>query len=148
MDYEPGTYPFSSSHTEPPPPFPNEAVIKPAKNSKVITVKRGDICYANLDPCLGSEQGGRRPVLILQNNTGNRFSPTTIVAAMTTQPNKTELPTHVHIPSGVANLPSDTIVMLEQIRTLDKKRLIRKVGHLGPDYMKSVDTAAKISLTL
>ena len=111
-------------------------------------VKRGDIFYADLSPVIGSEQGGIRPVVIIQNDLGNRYSPTVIVAAITSQINKAKLPTHVEISSEVYNLSKDSVVLLEQIRTVDKKRLREKIGHMTDEDMKKVVEALTISLGL
>ena len=106
-------------------------------------IKRNDIYYAELDPVVGSEQGGLRPVLILQNDTGNRHSPTTIVAAITSSPRKTNLPTHITIQTK--GLTKESIVLLEQIRTIDKSRLTEFVGSLDKQTMESVDRAIVVS---
>jgi mRNA interferase MazF len=111
-------------------------------------VKRGDIFYADLSPVVGSEQGGIRPVIILQNDIGNKYSPTIIIAAITSQINKAKLPTHVEISSEEYGLNKDSVVLLEQIRTLDKKRLKEKIGHMTEGDMKKVDTALLISVGL
>jgi mRNA interferase MazF len=111
-------------------------------------VKRGDIFYADLSPVVGSEQGGIRPVLIIQNDIGNKYSPTVIVAAITSQINKAKLPTHVEISSEEYGLNKDSVVLLEQIRTLDKKRLKEKIGHMTDDDMQKVDEALLISIGL
>ena len=111
-----------------------------------LLVKRGDIYYADLSPVVGSEQGGVRPVLIVQNDVGNKYSPTVIASAITSQLNKTKLPTH--IPLGGAELlglAKDSIVLAEQIRTIDKKRLKEKIGHLDEDLMKRVNEALNVS---
>lgn len=113
-----------------------------------IIVKRGDIFYADLSPVIGSEQGGIRPVIILQNDVGNKYSPTVIVAAITSQINKAKLPTHVEISSEAYGLNKDSVVLLEQLRTLDKKRLKEKIGHMTEDDMKKVDEALLISVGL
>lgn len=110
-------------------------------------IKRGDIFYADLDQGTGSEQNGRRPVVILQNNKGNRYSTTTI-AAMITSARKKSLPTHVWVRKEDSGLKEDSIVLLEQIQTLDKKRLVNKVGRLGKVVMDQVDRAARKSLYL
>ena len=106
-------------------------------------IKRGEIYYASLEPVVGSEQGGNRPVLVVQNDVGNRFSPTTIVAAITSRQGKTTLPTHVSI--SAVELPQDSVVLLEQIRTIDKQRLTGFVGHLDEKAMLLVDKAIVIS---
>jgi mRNA interferase MazF len=111
-------------------------------------VKRGDIFYADLSPVVGSEQGGIRPVIIIQNDVGNKYSPTVIVAAITSQINKAKLPTHVEISSEEYGLNKDSVVLLEQIRTLDKKRLKEKIGHMTEGDMKKVDEALSISVGL
>ena len=113
-----------------------------------LNVKRGDIFYADLSPVVGSEQGGIRPVIIIQNDIGNRYSPTVIVAAITSQINKAKLPTHVEISSEEYGLNRDSVVLLEQIRTLDKKRLKEKIGHMTEDDMKKVNKSQLISLNL
>ena len=109
------------------------------------TVKRGDIFYADLSPVVGSEQGGTRPVLIVQNDTGNRHSPTVIAAAITSQTGKARLPTHINIPGG---LSKDSVILLEQIRTIDKKRLREHMGHLDDKQMSVVNDAIAISFGL
>lgn len=109
---------------------------------------RGDVYYADLNPVIGSEQGGTRPVLVVQNNTGNRFSPTVIIAPITSRTKKMVLPTHIGIPKGVGNLPSRSMVMLEQLRTIDKKRLIDYCGHLDEELMDYIGDALGISLGL
>ena len=105
-----------------------------------MKVKRGDIFYADLSPVVGSEQGGVRPVLVVQNDIGNKYSPTVIIAAITSQMNKVKLPTHVEV-SAEFGLPKNSVVLLEQIRTIDKKRLREKVGFTGEFFMKKVDEA-------
>ena len=109
-------------------------------------VLRGEIYSANLDPVVGSEQGGLRPVLIIQNNIGNRYSPTVIVLALTSQIQKARLPTHVFIPPDGHGLEKDSVVLAEQIRTLDKRRLRERIGTLKPEVMEKVTNALKISL--
>ena len=113
-----------------------------------LNVKRGDIFYADLSPVVVSEQGGIRPVIIIQNDIGNRYSPTVIVAAITSQINKAKLPTHVEISSEEYGLNRESVVLLEQIRTLDKKRLKEKIGHMTEDDMKKVNKSLLISLNL
>ena len=100
-----------------------------------MNIKRGEIYYADLSPVIGSEQGGIRPVLIIQNDVGNRYSPTVIVLAITGQQNKAHLPTHVSVPAGDCGLLKDSVVLAEQIRTLDKRRLKEKIGSLPPEVM-------------
>ena len=113
------------------------------------SVKRGDIYYADLSPVVGSEQGGVRPVLIIQNDTGNRYSPTVIAAAITSQTGKARLPTHIDLPVDQScGLSRDSIVLLEQVRTLDKRRLREKMGRLDEGVMKQVDTAIAVSFGL
>lgn len=111
-------------------------------------LRRGDIFYADLNPVIGSEQGGTRPVLVIQNDIGNRFSPTTIVAAITSRIDKARLPTHVELPTSKSKLQVDSVVLLEQVRTIDRRRLIEKVCHLDPATMVRVDKALEISLGL
>ena len=110
------------------------------------SVKRGDIFYADLSPVVGSEQGGTRPVLIVQNDVGNKYSPTIIAAAITSQINKAKIPTHIELNALEFGLPKDSVVLLEQLRTLDKRRLKEKIGALTINKMKMVDTALLISL--
>ena len=114
----------------------------------MITVRRGDIYYADLSPVVGSEQGGLRPVLIIQNDVGNKYSPTVIAAAITSRMSKTRLPTHIDIYADKAGLAKDSVILLEQIRTLDKRRLKEKMGHLDDDAMLRVDNAIAISFGL
>ena len=111
-------------------------------------VKRGDIFYADLSPVVGSEQGGIRPVIIIQNDIGNKYSPTIIVAAITSQINKAKLHTQVEISSEEYGLNKDSVVLLEQIRTLDKKRLKEKIGHMTDKDIQKVDEALLISMGL
>ena len=113
-----------------------------------MTIRRGDIFYADLSPVIGSEQGGLRPVLIVQNDVGNRYSPTVIAAAITSKMSKTKLPTHIDVPGEDAGLAKDSIVLLEQIRTIDKKRLKEKMGHLDEATMISVNSAIQVSFGL
>lgn len=110
-----------------------------------MNVKRGDVYYADLSPVVGSEQGGIRPVLVLQNNVGNKYSPTIIISAITSQINKSKLPTHIEINATDFGLSKDSVVLLEQIRTIDKKRLREKIGHLNEDVMHLVNDALQIS---
>lgn len=112
------------------------------------SVKRGDIFYADLSPVVGSEQGGTRPVLIVQNDTGNRHSPTVIAAAITSQTGKARLPTHINIAGGSVGLSKDSIILLEQIRTIDKRRLREHMGHLDEQQMALVDDAIAVSFGL
>lgn len=114
-----------------------------------MLVNRGDLYYANLSPVLGSEQGGIRPVLVIQNDVGNKYSPTIIVAPITSRMNKTKLPTHVKInASEKYGLPKDSVVLLEQIRTIDKQRLKDRIGKFDHRRMADVDNAILISLDL
>ena len=113
-----------------------------------MSVRRGDIYYADLSPVVGSEQGGLRPVLIIQNDVGNRYSPTVIAAAITSRMGKTRLPTHIDIYADKAGLAKDSVILLEQVRTLDKRRLKEKMGHLDEDMMNSVNTAIAVSFGL
>ena len=113
-----------------------------------VTVKRGDIYYADLSPVVGSEQGGVRPVLIVQNDMGNRFSPTVIAAAITSQKDKSRLPTHISVSSHDCGLARDSVVLLEQIRTIDKRRLKERMGKLDDQSMTQVDRALSISFGL
>ncbi len=112
------------------------------------SVKRGDIYYADLSPVVGSEQGGLRPVLIIQNDIGNRYSPTVIAAAITSRLSKTHLPTHIDIYAEEVGLAKDSVVLLEQIRTLDKRRLREKMGHLTQTQMQEVNAAIAVSFGL
>ncbi|MFC3882471.1 type II toxin-antitoxin system endoribonuclease NdoA [Bacillus songklensis] len=113
-----------------------------------MVVKRGDVYFADLSPVVGSEQGGVRPVLIIQNDIGNRFSPTVIVAAITAQIQKAKLPTHVEIDAKRYGFERDSVILLEQIRTIDKQRLTDKITHLDDEMMDRVDEALQISLGL
>ena len=111
-----------------------------------MTIKRGDIYYADLRPVVGSEQGGMRPVLIVQNDIGNKYSPTVIAAAITSQRFKTQLPTHIQVDAQDCGLSKDSIVLLEQVRTLDKQRLKERMGNLGERDMIRVNRALSVSL--
>lgn len=113
-----------------------------------MNIKRGDIFYADLSPVVGSEQGGIRPVLIVQNDVGNRFSPTVIAAAITSQQTKSKLPTHIQLGTDNSGLMKDSVVLLEQIRTIDKRRLKEKMGCLDPNSMDMVNRAINISFGL
>ena len=113
-----------------------------------MSVKRGDIYYADLSPVVGSEQGGLRPVLIIQNDIGNKYSPTVIAAAITSRLGKTRLPTHIDIYADKVGLSKDSVVLLEQIRTLDKRRLKEKMGHLDDGVMAEVNSAIAVSFGL
>lgn len=109
-------------------------------------IKRGEIYFADLSPVVGSEQGGIRPVLIIQNDVGNKYSPTVIVAAITSQLSKAKIPTHVELSSAEYNLPKDSVVLLEQIRTIDKRRLKEKISQLDKEKMRKINLAILISL--
>lgn len=111
-----------------------------------MEINRGDIFYADLSPVVGSEQGGTRPVLVVQNNVGNKYSPTVIIAAITSQLDKAKLPTHIELKKDKYNLIKDSVVLLEQIRTLDKRRLKTLVGKVDDLTMNKVDVAIMISL--
>ena len=125
-----------------------QAYPRSVKHMTESTVKRGDIFYADLSPVVGSEQGGTRPVLIVQNDTGNRHSPTVIAAAITSQTGKARLPTHINIAGGSVGLSKDSIILLEQIRTIDKRRLREHMGHLDEHQMAMVDDAIAVSFGL
>ena len=113
-----------------------------------VVIKRGDIFYADLRPVVGSEQGGVRPVIIIQNDTGNKHSPTVICAAVTSRMNKAKLPTHVELDSTKCDIVKDSVILLEQLRTIDKKRLKDKVCHVDREIIEKVDKALLISLEL
>lgn len=113
---------------------------------ETLTIKRGEIYYADLSPVVGSEQGGVRPVLIIQNDIGNKYSPTVIVAAITSQLSKAKIPTHIELPAVEYNLPKDSVVLLEQIRTIDKRRLKEKISILDQQKMRQVNIAILVSL--
>ena len=113
-----------------------------------MNIRRGDIYYADLSPVVGSEQGGLRPVLIVQNDVGNKYSPTVSAAAITSRVSKTKLPTHIDIYASKVGLAKDSVVLLEQIRTIDKVRLKEKMGHLDDDSMRSVNDALSVSFGL
>ena len=113
-----------------------------------MIIKRGDIYYADLSPVVGSEQGGVRPVLIIQNDIGNKYSPTVIATAITSQINKAKMPTHIELDANEYGLPKDSVVLAEQIRTIDKRRLKEKIGHLDEERMTRVNEALEISFGL
>lgn len=113
-----------------------------------MEIRRGDIFYADLSPVIGSEQGGTRPVLVIQNDIGNKYSPTVIVSPITSQIDKARLPIHVELKANRYGLEKDSVVLLEQIRTIDKKRLMEKIAHLDGEIMARVDEALMISLGL
>ena len=114
----------------------------------MVIVKRGDIYYADLSPVVGSEQGGIRPVLIIQNDVGNKYSPTVIAAAITSQINKAKMPTHIELSASEYGLYKDSVILLEQIRTIDKKRLREKVAHVDKKLMQNVNDALAVSFGL
>ena len=111
-------------------------------------VRRGDIFYAQLNPVVGSEQGGTRPVLVVQNDIGNQYSPTTIVLAITSQISKAKLPTHVEVSGTKSSLEKNSVILAEQMRTIDKSRLKQKIAYLDEEFMVKVDKALEISLGL
>ncbi len=113
-----------------------------------MNVKRGDIYYADLSPVVGSEQGGVRPVLIVQNDVGNKFSPTVIAAAITSQQEKSRLPTHISVNGNTCGLSKDSVVLLEQVRTIDKQRLKERMGNLSAMDMNKIDKAISVSFGL
>jgi len=113
-----------------------------------VVIRRGDIFYADLRPVIGSEQGGIRPVLIVQNDTGNKHSPTVICAAITSKMNKAKLPTHVELAADKYGIVKDSVILLEQVRTIDKSRLKEKVCHLDQEVLRKIDKALIISLSL
>ncbi len=113
-----------------------------------VLIRRGDIYYADLRPVIGSEQGGIRPVLIIQNDMGNKHSPTVIVAAITSKMNKAKLPTHVELDADKYGIVKDSVILLEQVRTIDKSRLKERVCHLDSDALEKIDRAIKVSLSL
>lgn len=117
--------------------------------SKKFQVKRGDVYYADLSPVIGSEQGGIRPVVVIQNDMGNKYSPTTIIAPITSRSGKSQLPTHVEVAKDDINgLETDSIILLEQVRTVDKKRLKEHVGHVSAYVLKKINDGLKISLQM
>jgi len=118
---------------------------KERKKEMNSQIRRGDIYYADLSPVVGSEQGGLRPVLIIQNDVGNKYSPTVIAAAITSRMSKTRLPTHIDIYASRAGLARDSVILLEQIRTLDKRRLRERMGHLDDEMMNRVNSAIAVS---
>ena len=125
----------------------NHSIQQTERNIK-MTIRRGDIFYADLSPVIGSEQGGLRPVLIVQNDVGNRYSPTVIAAAITSKMGKNKLPTHIDVSSPEVGLAKDSVILLEQIRTLDKQRLKEKMGHLDDATMRVVNNAIQVSFGL
>ena len=114
-----------------------------------MTIKRGDMFYADLSPVIGSEQGGIRPVLIIQNDLGNKYSPTVIAAAITSQTNKTKLPTHIELDENTEGLKSNSVILTEQIRTIDKSRLKERIGHINDiEVMNKINNALGVSFGL
>lgn len=113
-----------------------------------LVIRRGDLFYADLSPVIGSEQGGVRPVLVIQNNVGNRYSPTIIVAAITSQMKKAKLPTHIEMQAGKFGLIKDSVLLLEQIRTIDRKRMKDKIGRCDAEFMVKIKKALEISIGL
>lgn len=124
------------------------AVRKNFRSVNNVIVKRGDLFYADLSPVVGSEQGGIRPVLVVQNDVGNKYSPTVIAAAVTSQINKAKMPTHIEISAETYGLVKDSVILMEQIRTIDKKRLKEKIGHADEDLMERVNKALSVSFAL
>lgn len=125
-----------------------ENMFKVVRRVEKVIIRRGDIFYADLRPVVGSEQGGIRPVLIIQNDVGNKHSPTVICAAITSKMNKAKLPTHVELDAKKYDMVKDSVILLEQLRTIDKKRLKDKVCHLDDDILVKVNVALNISLEL
>ena len=115
---------------------------------KALNIRRGDIYYEDLSPVVGSEQGGVRPVLIVQNDVGNKFSPTVIAAAITSQQSKANMPTHIHLNANSSGLAKDSVVLLEQVRTIDKKRLKEKMGTVDENSMNEINNAISSSFGL
>ena len=113
-----------------------------------MNIKRGDIYYADLSPVVGSEQGGVRPVLIVQNDVGNKYSPTVIAAAITSQQDKSRMPTHINVNGDTCGLSKDSVVLLEQVRTIDKQRLKERMGNLSIADMNKINTALTVSFGL
>ncbi len=118
------------------------------RSVNIVVIKRGDIYYADLSPVVGSEQGGVRPVLIIQNDVGNKYSPTVIATAITSQINKAKMPTHIELDANEYGLSKDSVVLAEQIRTIDKRRLKEKIGHIDGELMSRVNEALEISFGL
>lgn len=116
------------------------------KLSEILMVKRGELYYADLSPVIGSEQGGVRPVLVVQNDVGNKYSPTIIAAAVTSKIDKAKLPTHIELSAREYGLSKDSVVLLEQIRTLDKTRLKERIGQVSADKMRKINEALLVSL--
>ena len=118
------------------------------EREKIVIIRRGDVFYADLRPVVGSEQGGIRPVLIIQNDVGNRHSPTVICAAITSRMNKAKLPTHIAIDAVSYHMVKDSVILLEQLRTIGKSRLKDKICHLDDQILRKIDEALRISLQL
>ena len=118
------------------------------RSVRLVIIRRGDIYYADLRPVVGSEQGGVRPVLIIQNDVGNRHSPTVICAAITSRMNKAKLPTHVELSAAKSDMIKDSVILLEQLRTIDKQRLKERICHIDNELLEQVDQALKVSLNL
>ena len=118
------------------------------RSVRLVIIRRGDIYYADLRPVVGSEQGGVRPVLIIQNDVGNRHSPTVICAAITSRMNKAKLPTHVELSAAKSDMVKDSVILLEQLRTIDKQRLKERICHIDNELLEQVDQALKVSLNL
>ena len=118
------------------------------EGGKMPKIKRGDLFYADLSPVVGSEQGGIRPVVILQNDVGNKYSPTTIIAAITSQLNKSRMPTHVQVSQDHSELPKNSVILLEQIRTIDKQRLRERIGRFDHNMMEKIEDALSVSVGL
>ncbi len=135
-----GSAPFSRQNV---PPHTMQQTLYAERDQMIA---RGDLYSACLDPVVGSEQGGIWPVLVIQNDIGNKYSPTVIVCAVTGQVNKARLPTHVSVPAGLNGLMKDSVVLTEQIRTLDKRRLRERIGTLAPELMAQVSDALRVSL--
>lgn len=125
-----------------------ESVFSPRRRVKKVIVKRGDIFYADLSPVIGSEQGGVRPVLVVQNDVGNKYSPTVIAAAITSKINKAKMPTHIELDAQQYGLSRDSVILLEQVRTIDKQRLREKIGRLDELQMIKVNDAISVSFGL
>lgn len=123
-------------------------IIFPEKEWLILNIRRGDIYYADLRPVIGSEQGGVRPVLVIQNDMGNKYSPTVIVAAITSKLNKAKLPTHVELASDRYGIVKDSVILLEQVRTIDKSRLKERVCHLDTEALLKINKALLVSLDL
>lgn len=123
-------------------------ILKPNVECEILIIRRGDVYYADLRPVVGSEQGGIRPVLIIQNDVGNKHSPTVICAAITSKMNKAKLPTHVELSARQCDMVKDSVILLEQLRTIDKQRLREKICHIDGTLQEKVNEALRISLEL